>query len=356
MHIYIYRSYYWVQVWPFLIVIIWSKFVFLETLFVKNTINIVVSADLFEETNCARNFSIFIIWSKLAFVLDPQLGPDNNPTLDQIRTILNGHFFLNLCWHTELKYLILQCPDKNVRLNLSFWISKTFMLNKKHNLKSGETSNIKNGCQRENKTGNRQKRDWWKQFCNILFWCCSFHETKAKKKERDKNKEPKEKKKNKKEGRQKKQEIEIYIYIYIKRERETEKEKVKKGEAKKDKEKQKATKRKTKKQKTKKQKNKKTQKYKNKNSVFRQTFLFFFWGPKCPFFGNLAKKARTPKHYIKIWVSAKFFCNRCASRNGHFWTPKPKTGNSSYRLLFAFFFSFFNKKHKHMLKPYFIVF
>ena len=31
-----------------------------------------------------------IIWSKLAFFLDPQLGPDNNPILDQIITVQNG--------------------------------------------------------------------------------------------------------------------------------------------------------------------------------------------------------------------------------------------------------------------------
>ena len=36
-----------------------------------------------------------------------------------------------------------------------------------------------------------------KRNCNLIFSCCSFHETKAKKKnkERDKNKEPKESKK-----------------------------------------------------------------------------------------------------------------------------------------------------------------
>ena len=93
------------------------------------------------------------------------------------------------------------------------------MLNKKHNLKSGKKTKIKNGI----KKGQATKKGLMTK-CIIICWCCSFHETKAKKhktKARDKNKEPKKtKKKDKKEGEKK-------------NEGETEKEKVKKGEAKK---------------------------------------------------------------------------------------------------------------------------
>ena len=47
---------------------------------------------------------IVIIWSKLAFLFG-QLGPDNNPTLDQITTIKNGHF-LFFVFKNVLKYLV----------------------------------------------------------------------------------------------------------------------------------------------------------------------------------------------------------------------------------------------------------
>ena len=62
-----------------------------------------------------------------------------------------------------------------------------------------------------------------KKTCNLIFWCCSFHERKAKKKEKErkketKNKEPKESKnKDKKEERKKRRKKRDW-------ERETEKE------------------------------------------------------------------------------------------------------------------------------------
>ena len=62
---------------------------------------------------------------------------------------------------------------------------------------------------------------------------------------------------------------------------------------------------------------------------------------------------RAKRHYKNRGFSKDFLKNRCASRNGHFWKKKKtKIQNSSYHF-FAFFFSFNNKKHKNLLKPYF---
>ena len=100
------------------------------------------------------------------------------------------------------------------------------MLNKKHNLKSGKSKDKIKGFQRENKIGNQKKRkDWEKKLCNLVFWCCSFHETKAKKTEQQR-KRPKEGTKESKTERQEARKKE-------KNKRETEKEQLKKGEAKK---------------------------------------------------------------------------------------------------------------------------
>ena len=113
---------------------------------------------------------------------------------------------------------------------------------------------------------------------------------------------------------------------------------------------------KTKKKKNQERKRKKTQKYQKKSfSVISQNFLFFWQGiQKLPFFDTLAQKTRT-QNTIKIGVSACFFLERSyASRNGHFWTKKPKFRNSSYHFFSCLFFSFKNKKHKNLLKPLFL--
>ena len=100
---------------------------------------------------------------------------------------------------------------------------KTSMLNKKHNLKSGNSKDKKKGVERKTRQETEKKRnDWWRKNCNWIFWCCSFHETKAKKKQKNKEtktKTPKESKKKdkKEEKRTRTREIE--------RERETEEEK-----------------------------------------------------------------------------------------------------------------------------------
>ena len=108
------------------------------------------------------------------------------------------------------KTVLLQPPfwPKNVFFfKLFVWKSKTLMLNKKHNLKSGNSKDKKKELEtkKDRKPKKREKIDEDKT-CNLIFWCCSFHERKQRrkrKKERDKNKEPKESKKERQEGRKK---------------------------------------------------------------------------------------------------------------------------------------------------------
>ena len=87
--------------------------------------------------------------------------------------------------------------------------TKTLMLNKKHNLKSGKSKDKKKGIwNRKARQETKRKRKYFrkKRNCNWKCSCCSFHETKAKKKEkwkRDKNKKQKESKEERQEGRKK---------------------------------------------------------------------------------------------------------------------------------------------------------
>ena len=106
------------------------------------------------------------------------------------------------------KTVVLQPPfdQKLVFFNLVFWNQNHLCLTKKHKLKSGKSKDKRKGFERKKKTGN-QKKGLMKKNCNWIFWCCSFHETKAQKKknkEKDKNKEPKGNKKERQEGRKKK--------------------------------------------------------------------------------------------------------------------------------------------------------
>ena len=88
-------------------VIIWSKFglfnsyclvqVCLSKTHSKIHIKIGVAAFLCLKTIACKK-RIVTIWSKLAFFLGHQLGPDNKPYLDQIRTIINGHFSFVCFW------------------------------------------------------------------------------------------------------------------------------------------------------------------------------------------------------------------------------------------------------------------
>ena len=126
---------------------------------------------------------------------------------------------------------------------------------------------------------------------------------------------------------------------------------------------------KTNKQKTK-QKNKKKEKKKPKKktaktpkncfSVISQIFPFLGGFSKFPFFDTLAQwpRKRAPnKHYKTRGFRAFFLESRCASRNGHFWTKKPKI----YKFQLSFFFAYFllfqkQKTQKSAETPIFIVF
>ena len=120
----------------------------------------------------------------------------------------------------------------------------------------------------------------------------------------------------------------------------------------------KKTKEKTKKQ-EKKEAKKKQQKYpKISFSVISQIFLFFGWLFKISLFWHLGPESAHPKNTIKIGVSGPFFLKSCcASRNGHFWTKKPKI----YKFQLSFFFGLFSslsttKNPKIAETPIFIVF
>ena len=91
---------------------------------------------------------------------------------------------------------------------------------------------------------------------------------------------------------------------------------------------------KTKNNNTEKKWEKKKDKAKNKKwtfSVISQTV--FCGGPKFPFFDNLAKK-RAPKK--SRGFSKAFLKNSSPSRNGHLWTKKTKSRNSSYHIFASF--------------------
>ena len=63
---------------------------------------------------------------------------------------------------------------------------------------------IRKGNLKQKKTGNQKRENIDEdKTCNLIFLCCSFHETQAKKKKKDKNKEPKESKKERQERRKK---------------------------------------------------------------------------------------------------------------------------------------------------------
>ena len=106
-------------------------------------------------------------------------------------------------------------------------------------------------------------------------------------------------------------------------------------------------------------KSKKTQKYPQKELFSYQSKFSSFLGgcPKIAFFDNLAQKMRTQKHYKNRGFQPIFLEKSYASRNGHFWTKKPKFINSSYHFFFFAFFLFQKQKtQKSAETPIFIVF
>ena len=128
------------------------------------------------------------------------------------------------------------------------------------------------------------------------------------------------------------------------------------------KKKQKAKKTKKQKQIKKRSKNKRKQRTKNKEITkipkelfsYQSIFSFFWWVSKISLFWQLDPKSAHPKNTIKIGVSATHFVeNSSESRNGHFWTKKAKSRNSSYHY-FGPFPSFTTTKNtKLSWNPYF---
>ena len=56
------------------------------------------------------------------------------------------------------------------------------MLSKKQNLKSGKSRDKERGFEKHRREETPPKeKGLMKKHCNLIFWCCSSHETKAKK-------------------------------------------------------------------------------------------------------------------------------------------------------------------------------
>ena len=106
--------------------------------------------------------------------------------------------------------------------------------------------------------------------------------------------------------------------------------------------------------KPKKEAKKKQQKY--QKIAFQLSVNFFlFWGgfSKIPFFTPWPKKPEPKKHYKNRGFRPFFLKSCCASRNGHFWTKKPKIYKFQLSFFLPIFFSFNNRKQKICWNPYF---
>ena len=96
--------------------------------------------------------------------------------------------------------------DQNWCYSTCVFETKNNDVEQKHNLKSAKNKDKKNGFQREKKTGNQKRENIDEgKLCSWIFWCCSFHETKAKKKEKERKRQNKEAKESKKERQERKE-------------------------------------------------------------------------------------------------------------------------------------------------------
>ena len=116
---------------------------------------------------------------------------------------------------------------------------------------------------------------------------------------------------------------------------------------------QKQTKKKQKKRKKKKTQKKTAQLPKNNFSVISQLFPFLGGFSKFPFFTPWPKKPEPKKHYKNRCFRPFFLKSCCASRNGHFWTKKPKMYKFQLSFFLPIFFSFKDKNTKICWNPYF---
>ena len=102
----------------------------------------------------------------------------------------------------------------------------------------------------------------------------------------------------------------------------------------------------------KKKNNQKTQKYQKMSfSAISQIFLLFLVGvQKIPFLKTWPKPK---KHNRNRGFSKSFFEKQICVTKRPFLDKRIPNPEISVIIFFAFFFSFNNKKHKHLLKPYF---
>ena len=113
----------------------------------------------------------------------------------------------NTGWYKKNRFVATPLLTKNVFFKFFVLKPKTFMLNRKHNLKSGKSKDKKKEL--ETKKGRKLKKEKWfqkKKTCNLIFWCCSFHERKAKKKEKERKKETKTRNQKKAKNKDQKEE------------------------------------------------------------------------------------------------------------------------------------------------------
>ena len=100
---------YLVQVWPFEGSLAGPSSFFVSSCCQKHYKNMGFQHIFLNNKSCAQKSGV-IIWSELAFFKRTQLGPDNDPYLDQIMTPQKafwGEFFF--CFKNVLKFLFLQC-------------------------------------------------------------------------------------------------------------------------------------------------------------------------------------------------------------------------------------------------------
>ena len=128
-----------------------------------------------------------------AFWISTKICPKNGPKKITFHILQNR--FLPHFW-----------PKIGV-FQLGFFETQNSHVEQKHRLKSGKGKDKKKGFERKNKTGNQKKRKYcWRNICNLMFWCCSFHETKAKKNENERKRQKHgTKRKQKSKTRRKKQ-------------------------------------------------------------------------------------------------------------------------------------------------------
>ena len=125
--------------------------------------------------------------------------------------------------------------------------------------------------------------------------------------------------------------------------------------------KKKQTKKTNKKTKKRKKRSPKKKQQKHQKIAFQLSvnfFLFFGWLFKISLFLTHWPRKPAPKNTRKIGVSGPFFLkSSCVSRNGRFWTKKPKIYKFQLSFFFAYFLLFQQQKNPKLAEtPIFIVF